>query len=122
MMMNGGRVVRKIPRKLRGPKPESNERGTILKFMYNPLITTGLAIKINGGGLKRSNNDENDGMVVMHGTNKKIKTEVVPHNVARDSKSITWKKRGSRKTVKTSQLMDIRSFFGSGEQRTPKGI
>ena len=76
-----------------------------------------------GGGVKRAKDDDRNGMADEHEVSKKIKMEMVLNKNVGGSKSFPWKRRGNTsKTIHTNQLMDIRSFFGSGEQRTPKGI
>ena len=120
MMKNGWRQIRKIPRKLKGKSSGGgvHDKGTILKFLSNPLLTPGLTPINNGGGVKRENDDELNGMDKMNGTSKKFKMGIIQNYDARDSKSFTRKRRDCRSKLQTNQSMDLRSFFGSGDKNS----
>ena len=114
-----------IPRKLRGKNAADvkEHKGTILKFLSNPLIGTGLDQPTNGGGMKRQNDDCGSAMDEKQRSNKKSKMECFRSKNARDSKSHSKKRRGGDLEVKKeiNQSMDLRSFFGSGV-RNSQGI
>ena len=118
MMKNGGRQIRKIPRKLKRNTSDGgvHDKGTILKFLSNPLLTPGLTPTNNGGGVKRENDDELNGMDKMDGTSKKFKMGIIQNYDTRGSKSFTRKKRDCRSKLQINQSMDLRSFFGSGDK------
>ena len=66
---------------------------------------------------------QRDGIVAKNDSKKKLKMDCFRSPTVRESKSLSEKRRGGKNMVeKKCQSMDLRSYFGSGEEELPREL